>query len=175
MGDKKLYQKIVESLEEQTHTVLVRDLFDTREDASKVAKNKNYVREFKKDLDKADFMVAEITSTSSSVGIEIAIALEKSKHVILMSEKKLEDLSPIITDNPSRYLHVQSYTEKNISETLEKCIKSIKKKLFYPLFVELSSKHGEMIEKLQKVTGKSKKQIIEEAVAQELYKNDIDQ
>jgi hypothetical protein len=157
-GNKKKYKKIIKVLDELNVQVKTRDLL------TEVSSKK--LNSFKRDLEMADFMVAEVSETSLSLGLEIATALSKSKHVLILTDnnKSLDDLSDFIRDNSSRYAHVSTYNLENIKTVLSESMKKIRKQLNYVLYVELPNKYGDMIEDMQKNTNKSKKEIIQEAL-----------
>jgi hypothetical protein len=155
-GNTDIYKKIIEELESMGHTIKLRGILDADESSGA----------FKRDLELCDFMICEASSATLSLGLEIATALAKNKHVLVLcsNAKSLDDLSTFIRENSSRYAHVSKYTKETLGKVLLDSIKKIKKQLHYVLYVELPSKYGDLILDLQKTTRKSKKQIIEEAL-----------
>lgn len=160
-GDKKRYKDIIALLKEMGFTVNVRDLLNVVESAGPKKQ-----RSFKRDIELCDFIVAEATDPGLSLGLEIATALSKNKHVLILlsNNKSLDDLSDFIRENSSRYVHLLTYNKQNLEDVLVQAIKKLKKELNYVLYVELPNKYGEIIEDMQKTTNKSKKEIIQEAL-----------
>jgi hypothetical protein len=152
---KPSHDLLIKTIESLGHIVKSRDLSEDR------GSNK-----FKRDLEIADFMIAEISNPNISLGLEIATAVSKNKHVLVLTsdQKSLDEMSDFIKENSSRYLHVNLYSEKDIEKVLSENIKKIRKQLNYVLYVELSNKYGEIIDTIQRDTNKSKKQIIEESL-----------
>ncbi|MFN4212755.1 MAG: hypothetical protein ACK4FL_02200 [Microgenomates group bacterium] len=80
----------------------------------------------KKLIEKADFVVAEVTNPSTAVGGEIVYALVKEKPVLALFYKESEDkLSPMIAGNPSENLFLEHFDEDNLKIKLIKFIKHI--------------------------------------------------
>ena len=159
LGDKERYKHVISAIEHLGHSIKVRDIFTS-------SKNNKTSFKLKRDLEITDFMIAELTEPSITTGLEIATAVNKSKHVLIMhsDEEDVKDLSAFITENPSRYIHICSYNKNNINLVLDQEIKKIKKQLNFVLYVELPTQFGDMLNNLQKETKKSKKQIIQEAL-----------
>lgn len=155
-GDKKNYSKIIDGIRKLGHQVKTRKLFP-------VFDSKN---SFKRELELCDFMICEVSDRSLSLGLEIATAISKNKHVLILTKvnQSLDDLSEFLRENASRYTHIVTYSEETLEAVLDAELKKIRKRLNYVLYVELPSQYGDMIEAIQKNTNKSKKEIIEDAL-----------
>lgn len=164
-GDTKRYKKLITALRELDVVVKTRDLI-----ADEINDKKGKSNSFKRDLEICDFMIAEASETSLSLGLEIATALSKSKHVLVLvnNNKSLDDISDFIRENASRYAHIATYNSENLEHILTDSIKKIRKQLNYVLYVELPNKYGDLIEGVQKSTNKSKKEIIQDALQEYL-------
>ena len=142
-GKGDLYNKIIEEIKGLGHNVRTRELLNTKL-SSDNSKSKS---KFKRELEIADLMVAEVSEVSISLGLEIATALDKGKHVLVLcsSTKSLDDLSDFVRENSSRYIHVCTYNQKNLGEVLNDSLSKIRKQLNYVLYVELPNKYGDII------------------------------
>jgi 2'-deoxynucleoside 5'-phosphate N-hydrolase len=76
---------------------------------------------------KADFVVAEISTPSVSVGHEISYALDLSKPVIVLHTKA--NHSTLLEGNQNDKLQVLSYDLDNVGKVLSKAIEEVSKKM----------------------------------------------
>ncbi|PIZ45018.1 hypothetical protein COY32_05750 [candidate division WWE3 bacterium CG_4_10_14_0_2_um_filter_41_14] len=88
MGE--IYKEIVDRLEQLGHSVIADhvlkldlDFVENVDDEYRV----NYYREMIKNINEADVVFAEMTYSSSSIGHEVTLALEKNKSVIIATRK----------------------------------------------------------------------------------------
>ncbi len=97
-----------------------------KRDASR-SKQEIFKREFSS-IDRADFVVAEVTKPSHGVGSEITYALLNNKPVLALVYKENEErLSPIIEGNPSEHLYIEHYTPDNLHLILSNFIAHVEK------------------------------------------------
>jgi len=161
-GDRTNYQRIVKCVESLGLHVKVRTTLTDK---------KSVKTKFKSEIQNCDFVIADVTDPSLSVGLEIATAVSKNTHVLILSSnpKSIDDISDFLRESSSRYTHIANYQEQDLEKVLSENIKKIKKQLHYVLYVELPNKYGDMILDIQKLTKKSKKQIVQEALIEYLH------
>lgn len=114
-----VYKKIVEELKRLGHTVLSEHVVDPKlipgagKSAQKLFEHETSL------MEKADVMVAEVTSPSWGTAFLMEDALEKGKPVLALFYKEVEQPLPLmIKGHPELYL--EHYDEDNLQSVLEK-------------------------------------------------------
>ncbi|NCS32190.1 hypothetical protein GW793_01730 [bacterium] len=85
----EVYSEIVEKLEQLGHTVIADHVLDLDLDFVEKVDDEyrvNYYRTMLKNINEADIVFAEMTHSSSSIGHEVTLALEKNKAVIIATQ-----------------------------------------------------------------------------------------
>lgn len=101
---------ILKTIKELGHSVEQYNDKKRSEAAKTDADSVNAYKYFTSAIKKCDFVVAEISEQSASVGYEIAFALEEKKPVlVLYEETKARSLSALFRGNKSRHLKVRKY------------------------------------------------------------------
>lgn len=121
------YKKIIYFLKKHTLLLSGEQIVDSKKLNSdkKISNEKIFQRE-KNMIEKADFIVAEVSQPSTAVGREIVYGLVKNKPVLALFYKDSEDkLSPMIKGNPSENLYLEHYDDDNLELKLEKFINFI--------------------------------------------------
>lgn len=78
-------------------------------------------------IDKADFLVAEVTKPSTGVGGEIVYGLIQRKPVLALVFKENEDaLSPMVAGNPSDNLYLEHYDFDNLHLILKHFLQHVR-------------------------------------------------
>jgi len=126
-GDKGHYKKIVAYLEDLGHTVasdhvlkLDSDFVDNVDDDYRV----KYYRDMLKTISGSDIVVAEVTESSTSIGHEVTVALEKGKPVIGLCYR--DDVPTIFKAIRDEKFIIVSYDE--LDSSLERALKRAIKK-----------------------------------------------
>jgi hypothetical protein len=158
-GNIEFYIEIVEYLQNSGYNIITRNLFENFE-----ASSDSSLPALSQDIKTSDLVIADLTESSTSVGLLISQSVNAKKHVIILYGKSSDDLSTLFKESKSRYIHVAYYKNSNYKDVVSETISKIKKKLNYVLYAEVSSKYAEVINSLIEKTGKSKKKIIEEAL-----------
>lgn len=116
-----VYKKIVKELKNQKHTVLSEYVIDPNlKTGGGLTAEKLFERETTT-IEKADIVVAEVTSPSWGTAFLIEHALEKNIPVIALFYKETEQPLPMmIAGHPE--LYVEHYDEDNMKTTLEKSL-----------------------------------------------------
>ncbi len=166
-GNSDTYRRVIQAVKDLGHQVRVREVLAKQHNLSEKS-DKTSNAKFKRDLEICDFMIADISDISLSLGLEIATAMAKNKHVLAIStkQKSMDDLADYVQESSSRYIHFEMYTPQTIAKVLADMIKKIRKQLNYVLYVELGTEYGRIIEEHQTKTAMSKKQIVQEALVQ---------
>lgn len=116
---RKVFKRIIDILKKYG-TVLTEHIGD-----SKLTSKGEHLPDceiFKRDiewLERADLVVAEVTSASLGVGYEIGIAETKQKKVLCLYRG--DNLSAMINGNP--YLETKFYKDEELEETVETWIR----------------------------------------------------
>jgi nucleoside 2-deoxyribosyltransferase len=72
-------------------------------------------QKIKNQIDQADCLIAEVTKASLDVGGEIVYALMKDIPVLaLIYKENIDNLTPMLANNPSEHLFLEHYDEKNL-------------------------------------------------------------
>ena len=111
--DQHIYQKIVQYLLENGHTVPTAHLASP--DVMKGESDLNATEVFRRDLnwvENCDVLIAEASSPSHGVGYEIAAAVYLGKHV-MCCYRKGKKISKIISGNTSENVFVFAYTSED--------------------------------------------------------------
>lgn len=114
-----IYQKIVEILKKEGHTVLTEhvaapNVLDLEE---KISAEEVYTRDIEK-LNEADLLIAEVSVPSTGVGYELAYFLSLEKPVVCFYAKEL-NMSKMITGNTEPLFSAYAYeSEKELVEKL---------------------------------------------------------
>jgi len=121
-----VYKKIVKELISQKHKVLSEHVVDSNlKPGAGLSAEKLFEKETAT-IEKADVMVAEVTSPSWGTAFLIEHALENDIPVIALFYKENEQPLPMmIAGHPE--LYVEHYDEDNIKTTLEKSLDHVKK------------------------------------------------
>lgn len=138
-GYRENYQHIIACLE-KSGIILVsgQQIIDPKLSAREkhIASTEIFKRE-RKCIDKADVVIAEVTSPSTGVGGEIVYALTQKKPVLALVFAENEDkISPMIEGNPSENLFLEHYDFDNLHITL---------KHFFSHMQTLKSRKGKLI------------------------------
>lgn len=74
----------------------------------------------KRNIEEADCVVAEVTHPSTDVGGQIVYALTIDKPVLsLIYKENSDEITPMLSGNPSEHLFLEHYDEKNLKYALE--------------------------------------------------------
>lgn len=74
----------------------------------------------KKSIEDADCVIAEVTHPSTDVGGQIVYALTVDKPVLaLIYKENTDEITPMLSGNPSEHLFLEHYDEKNLKYILE--------------------------------------------------------
>ncbi len=128
-GDYLVQEKaIIDNLKTLGHTLTsgeqILDHHELEKDAARSAEE-IFQRE-KTAIDEADCVVAEVTKPSSGVGGEIVYALTHHKPVLAMFYKDaVNELSAMITGNPSDHLFLEHYDEEGLPIILKHFLEQV--------------------------------------------------
>jgi len=91
----------------------------------KLSASEIYNRE-KMMIDKADFIIAEVSKPSLGVGAEIVYALNEGKPVLAMVRTDYEDkISPMLIGNPSENLYLEYYRNQDFQKIIDKFVSNM--------------------------------------------------
>lgn len=135
----KQYQNVVFAIKKLGQTLISGEQIVSpqllKED-KKISPAEIFSRE-KKAIEKADCVIAEVTSPSTGVGGEIAYALSLGKQVLALSYKEAKDLlSPMVSGNPSDNLYLEHYDDDNLKLVL---------KHFFEHVVNYQNRRGKLV------------------------------
>lgn len=126
-GNKNHFKRIVEYLQDLGHNVesdhvlkLDSDFVDSVDDDYRV----KYYRNMLKTISSSDMVVAEVTESSTSIGHEVTVALEKGKPVVGLCYK--DDVPTIFKAIRDERFHILTYDDTG--EKLERDLKRMIKK-----------------------------------------------
>ena len=131
-GNKENYKKIFSILEKLgyqsvTDHVLTREIEDVKRETPK--DSEIYIKKMLGWLNKADFIIAETTRPSISIGYEIMVAQEKGKPVIVLHEDKKEAVPHTLKGLPVDKIQVFEYEAENnsgLTKILKMAVKEAK-------------------------------------------------
>lgn len=83
-------------------------------------------QKIKEKIDSADCLIAEVTNASLDVGGEIVYALMKGIPVLaLIYKESVDNLTPMLANNPSEHLFLEHYDEKNLKFVIKEFVKHL--------------------------------------------------
>ncbi len=104
----EIYRKIVERLQEMGNDVMSDHVIKLNEKfVNEVDDNyrMNYYKKMLQMINRADLVIAEVTHSSTSIGHEITLALEKNKPVIIVSlAGEVPQIFKAIKEDPNLYI-----------------------------------------------------------------------
>lgn len=116
----------------KNYVLKTRDYVDFKDTTKDVEKQFiDIYEQTKKNLFQADFVVADATYPTASLGHEITLSIENTKPTIVLVNEKL-DINKIpssIRGNKSKHMILKFYNEKNVTEVLTQAISEAKKLL----------------------------------------------
>ncbi len=124
-GDKELYKKIFAILKKLgydpiTDHVLTRNIEQVEQETSE--ESELYIKKMLKWVNQADFIVAETTNPSVSIGYEVMAAQQKGKPVIVLYEASKGKVPHTLKGIPMEKIQLFSYNSNN-KEELEGILK----------------------------------------------------
>lgn len=131
-----------------------------------------------KSIKSCDFVIAELSSKSTRVGYEIALALSEKKPVLILYNEKTNSekftLSTPISGNKSKYLIVKKYsTKKDIESSIKFFMKDISELISTKFILIIPAEINKYLEWNVKEKGTSKAEITRKAI-ENMMKNDKD-
>ena len=123
-------------------------------------------------IDKADFIVAEISYPSSGVGFQIAYALSKKKRVLALYKDRLNDnVSKFLTSISQHLMTIERYDESRLLSVLDRYFSLTKPFKLYKFNFIIS----ERIKDYLNWKAKDKHKSISEYLREQVEKKIIDQ
>jgi nucleoside 2-deoxyribosyltransferase len=175
----KNYRQIVNTLEDMGIEVFtIVDVLNTEllKDYTDKDHKKHLKRALKKIKD-ADVFIAEVSSSSTTIGYEIGYAVASKKPTLLLRDDSTqESLGPPMRSNPSKLVQLNTYNLSNLKNEISKFIRKAEKGIFVKrLPIEFTQEQVDFIQKLQ-ISGPKKKSfnsvvrmIIDEKIKEEIY------
>ncbi|OGG13229.1 hypothetical protein A3D77_00720 [Candidatus Gottesmanbacteria bacterium RIFCSPHIGHO2_02_FULL_39_11] len=117
------YTKIIEYLESKGHTVIADHIVQTEEKEIQYEKKEErlaFHEQLEKWLSSCDFVVAETTYPSISVGFEISLALHRGKPVLLLHANP--DPPTLIAHHKNENLVCERYTSDTLPQIIDEFI-----------------------------------------------------
>ena len=114
------YLYIIETLKRQNHEVIAAHIIDTTESHIRMLSKDERVKFHEKVLkwiNSCDFMIAETSHPSTSVGYEIAYALRVGKPVLILYS--IGDAPSLLGQHPDEKVMSEKYTLQNVHETIK--------------------------------------------------------
>lgn len=113
------YKKIIAFLEGQGHTVIAQHIIDSSESKIRLSTREERL-EFHNQLEKwlksCDFMIAETSFPSISVGYEISLALRLAKPVLVLYSEG--DPPSLLAHHENDRLFCEKYTDDSLGKTI---------------------------------------------------------
>lgn len=116
-----------------------------------------------------DFLVAETSFPSISVGYEIALALHRGKPVLVLYSQG--DAPSLIVNNEEEKLVVEKYDDKNISSIIADFINFVRGGADTRFTFFITSEIGSYLEKMAKKTKVPKSVYLRNLIASDMKKN----
>lgn len=111
---KKRIAHLITQLKQNRHTILNGVSIDSLSDRELFMKQKS-------NIDNADCIIADVTSPTMDMGGQIVYGLTKDIPVLALIYKENKDeLTPMLSGNPSENLFIEHYDEKNLKFILKK-------------------------------------------------------
>lgn len=123
----KNYKKIVSLLKKQGHTVVAKHIFDSTADGVRKEtweERLTYLKYLNKWLTKCDLLVAETTHPCTSVGFEIATALNRDKPVLVLYANDI-GYPPVMAGLDGNKLFIEQYSLDDLNAVLVEALKDI--------------------------------------------------
>lgn len=124
----KNYKAIIKILQDFGHTVLSKKILHKHAQdiiQESIRDKKQVFKQLTKWIDKADILIAEISTPSLGVGQEINYALSKKKPVLgLYIKSTTHPIPAMLQGSPSRLVALASYNLTNIEKILKKYFKN---------------------------------------------------
>ena len=114
------YQRIIEFLESKNIAVQSHHIMDTTEDQIRMETKEERLQfhlELEKWINNADFVIAETTFPSISVGYEISMAIHRGKPVLVLYSEG--DPPSLLANHKDEKIICEKYTLKNLEETID--------------------------------------------------------
>lgn len=148
----------------------------TNTDLQKMGKDKleEYYKESLRQLKSADVFIAEVSTSSSTIGYEIALAIESAKPTLLLRSETIESLpgAPLVA-NPSKLITFSYYNEKTLESKIKTFLRKAEKGIFVKrLPIEFTQAQVEYVQYCQGIGARRSfnatvRQIIDEALSKD--------
>lgn len=169
---EKEYELIVKDLEGRGHNVQSSHVLGVDKKKLSEVSDKyriEYYKKLVKWVTASDFVVAEVSQPSVSIGHEISLALEKGKNVIaLTSTNRGPD---IFLGMKSEKLQMLRYTPESLHDVLDKAINKAKSKIDIRFNFFVSPEINDYLDWVAKVKRVPRAVYLRELVEKEMSKN----
>lgn len=172
---KTIYDKIVDFLEGEGHTVLTYQSHQL-DPKTLINRSDNEIRDTYKELDKflknADLYIADISLPSVGIGYEISQAIALKKPALVLNHESTE-FQPLATieGNKSKLLSYETYNKDNIEKKIGSFVKESKKKIDTKFILILSAELDRYITWVASNRRMHKAQVVRNALNKELKKD----
>lgn len=171
---KKDMISLAKYLEGKGHSVnkyKLTESYDSKQTYSEDALS-DYHKKMMNSIKQCDMVIAEISTKSSGLGYEIAVALNERKPIMAIyrgSEKEHSSLS--LSSNPSRLLKVMSYTSEDLHAKAEEFIAFAKEQIDTKFILIISPEIDKYLAWASDERRMHKAQIVRNAVEDMMHKD----
>lgn len=130
-----------------------------------------YMTLVEKRIRNCDIFVAEISYPSISIGYEIGYAVAKSKPILLLRVRDLENesLGAPLRGNGSKLMNIFHYESSDLDKQIKKFLRKVEKGIFVKrLPIEFTSDQVNYVQNLQLESGKSFNSTVREIIQNRL-------
>ena len=123
------YQEIINLLQKKGHKVAADHILQATESSIRLRSNKErltFHEKIEKYIEGCDFLVAETSYPSTSIGYEIALGIRLGKHVLVLYSGREEPL--LLGQHPNEKLIAQKYTSRDMNHILDEFIQYVQGK-----------------------------------------------
>jgi nucleoside 2-deoxyribosyltransferase len=123
------YIYIIDALKRLGHEVIAEHILSTTESSIKLQSNEERVKfheKVQKWINSCDFMIAETSYPSTSVGYEIAYALRVGKPVLILYSTG--DAPSLLGQHPDEKVMSEKYTLQNVHQTIKDFVEFVEGK-----------------------------------------------
>lgn len=166
------YLTIIELLEKSGVDVSAEHILSATEDKIRLeTRNERVALQKKLEMlvNDADFLIAETSFPSISVGYEIALALHRGKPVLVLYSQG--DAPSLIVNNEEEKLVVEKYDEKNIATIISDFVNYVRGGADTRFTFFITSEIGSYLEKMAKKSKVPKSVYLRNLIAEDIRKN----